>query len=295
LVIGTWQIWSRFWGTRGTPLSAFKRLLVEAIGMGIRAVDTAPIYGLGRAEVVVGAALREAGDEAIVVTKVPGYAVCNGAKWVEASARRLGKPPDAVLIHWPGDAKCSAKLLDELVTRGLTRCVGLSNHSPSRTLEILHRTRRGRVDVLQFELSAARRGGLELVKLARMLGAVPMAWSPLARGLLAGSRPRGLRRLLDGVWRDPQALRIAQAVQVLANVLGVSPGRIAVEWVRHVGALPIVGARNVEQLRMLVSGHVPRKALEVLDRAYTGGDRYSEPWFSKLPGWASQILTTLTI
>ena len=295
LAVGTWQVWSRFWGTRRAPLKTFVDILLEAFSLGVRVVDTAAIYGLGRAEAVVGLAVRRFGDEVAVVTKVPGFAACDADRWVAASARRLGRAPDVVLVHWPGNEACVARALDEVVARGLARCVGLSNHSPARVLGILERLRRADVEVLQFELSLVRPGGLELVRLARALGAHAMAWSPLARGLLGGARP-GLRRLLgDWVWLDRRARRVAAIVEALARVAGTSPARLAVEWVVHVGALPIVGARSRGRFAQLLSAPpAPEWALAALDRLVEPS-RYSEPWFAKLPGAAQRLLTLIAI
>ncbi|MFD9285070.1 aldo/keto reductase [Streptomyces mirabilis] len=93
---------------------------------------------------------------------------------------------------------------------------------------------------LQIEYSlAARSPDRELLPMARALGLTVTAWSPLARGLLAGKRPPS---------RLPVSRRQAlDAVTEIAVETGLTPARVALAWVLRQGLLPVLGTRTLAQ------------------------------------------------
>ena len=75
VVFGAWAIGGWYWG--GTDDGEAVRALHAAIDHGMNAIDTAPVYGFGRSEEVVGRAIRDRRERVIVMTKV-------GLRWDEA-------------------------------------------------------------------------------------------------------------------------------------------------------------------------------------------------------------------
>lgn len=125
---------------------------------------------------------------------------------------------------------------------------------------------------LQIKYSLADRDvERELVPMAKALGLGITAWGPLSAGALTGkyNRPaeKGeVRRL--GEQPSPKHLEIAAEVVAQADRLGVLPAQVALAWVMHQGAIPIVGARSADQLKQsLAAGDVllDKAALTALD------------------------------
>ncbi|MDW8010758.1 MAG: aldo/keto reductase, partial [Sulfolobales archaeon] len=123
------------WGIRNEEKAV--EALVRAVELDLNLVDTAEMYGSGRAEELVGRVVREVGRESIFITtklyphrfRDPERAV----RAAEASLRRLGVGHvDLVLIHWPDDLapiRTQVRSLEAIAERGFTRYVGLSNFS----------------------------------------------------------------------------------------------------------------------------------------------------------------------
>ena len=100
--------------------------------LGLTLIDTAEMYGSGRAEEVVGDAIRGRRDEVFVVSKVlPSNASYDGTRRAcERSLQRLDiQCLDLYLLHWPGSYPIAETMraLESLVRDGLTRSIGVSN------------------------------------------------------------------------------------------------------------------------------------------------------------------------
>lgn len=193
--IGSWPgEWWVNWGPQDDGDSV--RAVHAAVDGGVNWVDTAPFYGWGHAETVVGRAL--AGRENVLVfTKCGTLRRDDGDDFMdlspesvrrgcEESLRRLGREQiDLLQFHDPDrnvPIEESWGALQELVAEGKVRHGGLSNHPPElveRALAV------GPVAALQFQYSALARAHEEDLLpygLDRGLGAI--VWSPLASGFL---------------------------------------------------------------------------------------------------------------
>ena len=219
LGFGTWALGGRYrfgWGAADDEESV--AAIRRAIEAGLTWIDTAPAYGDGHSEGVVGRALEpfRAGEEVFVFTKC-------GRPWrggevyfdlrpesiraeCEASLRRLRiERIDLYQFHWP-DYGTGTRLEEswgtmvELVDEGKVRWLGVCNFDVPR-LEACEAIRH--VDSLQPPLSLLNRHArLELVPWARSHGTGVIAYSPMASGLLTGSFNReGIDRLADDDWR----------------------------------------------------------------------------------------------
>src|SRR5271167_5203131 len=110
--LGTWAIGGWMWG--GTDEAESIRTIHAALDRGITLIDTAPAYGFGRSEEIVGKALAEGGrrQHVVIATKV-GLDWRDGQPFRDASKRRIQKEVDDSLrrlrtdvidlyqVHWP--------------------------------------------------------------------------------------------------------------------------------------------------------------------------------------------------
>src|SRR5580692_7297262 len=146
IALGTWAIGGWMWG--GTDETAAIGVIHEAVDRGVTLIDTAPAYGFGRSEEIVGKALAEGGRRAGVVlaTKVAldwknEQPFRNGSraritKEIDDSLRRLRTDViDLYQIHWPDPntpiAETAGAMAD-LLKAGKIRAIGVSNFSPAQ-------------------------------------------------------------------------------------------------------------------------------------------------------------------
>lgn len=267
IVLGLWSV-AGDWG----PCDAEEAhaLVVGAPGLGVRWVDTAPIYGRGAADRLLARALRELGADAPrVATKVGprfegDHPVCDLSpehvrRDLEASLRRLGvEAVGLVQAHWPCERgtplRETAEALQALVDEGKAEAWGLCNHGSASL-------RYGPAS-MQLPYSMMRRD-IEhdgRLRACRHHGVPVLAYETLARGLLGGAY-RTLPRLAptDHRRRDPRFwgarfFHVAQRVALLRQASerwGVPVAALASGWVLARPGVRgvLVGARRLEQLR----------------------------------------------
>jgi aryl-alcohol dehydrogenase-like predicted oxidoreductase len=279
LGLGTWAIggpWRFGWGPvdDAESIAAIRR----ALESGINWVDTAPVYGLGHGEEIVGQALSgyATGEEVFVCTKCGRKTRPDGSPYgdlrpesiraeCEASLRRLGvERIDLYQIHWP-DLDSGTPLEDSwsamvgLVDEGKVRWLGVSNFDAEQ-LAICEQIRR--VDSVQPPLSLVQRGALkEVIPWAAAHGSGVIVYSPMASGLLSGSFDRArLERLPDDDMRrrrpefaDPQLsqnLALIERLRALAEDANCTVAELAIAWALAQPGVTgaIVGARRPAQL-----------------------------------------------
>lgn len=215
MVYGAYAIGGVFWGAHDE--SAALRSIEASLDAGMNAFDTAPIYGLGHSEELLGRALRHRSDEVVMMTKV-------GMRWdddrgpvvldqtsrsgermrvranlrpdsvraeVRASLGRLGFDRiDLVQVHRPDPRTPIADTmgaLAELRAEGLVREIGVSNYTLAQVAEA--RTALGDVPLasIQPHFSLLQRDiEADLLPYAREHGIGILAYSPLDQGLLTG-------------------------------------------------------------------------------------------------------------
>ena len=278
LGFGTWALAGRYrfgWGAVDDQesIAAIRR----AIEAGVTWIDTAPTYGDGHSEEVVGRALElfNAGEEVFVFTKC-GRPWRNGEVYFdlrpesiraecEASLRRLRiERIDLYQFHWPDygtgtPVEESWGTMVELVDEGKVRWLGVCNFDVPR-LDACEAIRH--VDSLQPPLSLLNRNARrQLVPWAREHGTGVIAYSPMASGLLTGSFNReGLERLADDDWRRKAApfqepalsrnLALVELLEPIAERVGATVSALALAWVLAVPGVTavIVGGRRPSQL-----------------------------------------------
>ena len=276
--LGTWALgggdWAFGWGPQDDAESI--AAIHHAFEAGINWLDTAPEYGLGHSEEIVGRALDALpeADRPLVFTKcamvwdpdnrqAEARAVGDAASLraeCEASLRRLGVDRiDLYQVHWPPTDGTALEdywsTLVDLRASGKVRAIGLSNHSVDQltAAEAL-----GHVDSLQPPLSAINRAAAaDVIPWCEANGTGVIIYSPIHSGLLSGTFDP--TRLAPGDWRLgepdfttdlPANLMVAAAVAQVAARHSTSAASVAIAWTLLWPGVTaaIVGARRPAQI-----------------------------------------------
>jgi aryl-alcohol dehydrogenase-like predicted oxidoreductase len=263
--IGSGRDWPAWWGPQDEQESI--RTIHTALELGVNWIDTAPFYGWGRAEEIVGRALRGRSDDVLLFTKcgtLPDEE--RGDRMdlrpetiradVEASLRRLRRERlDLLQLH---DVDRNTPIeeswgeVQRLIEEGKVRHGGISNHPAAdveRALAV------GPVGALQYQYSLLHREPeTEILPLAVRHGIGLLAWSPLAAGFLADGfdpdtlDPDDFRRTHPFARLDLTELRAT-----LRRVGGRTVAQVALAWVIHQQGVAgaIVGVRSEAEAKEL--------------------------------------------
>src|SRR5258707_12564992 len=273
VALGTWAIGGWMWG--GSNENDAISAIHAALEQGINLIDTAPVYGFGRSEEIVGKALAEGGrrDRTVLATKV-------GLEWtdddkvfrnstpariqkeIEDSLRRLQTDRiDIYQIHWPDPLvpiEETAEALLALRKQGKILALGVSNFSPEqmdrwRKVAPLHTTqppynifeRDIEKDVLPYSLDH---------------GLTVLSYGAICRGLLSGKVtadrkfPESDLRSWDPKFQPPRIHQYLAAVERLADYAKKSHNRsilsFAIRWILDRGdtKTALWGERSAKQL-----------------------------------------------
>ena len=256
--------------------AASRPLIRKALDLGINFFDTADMYSLGGSEEILGRALRDfaARDDVVIATKVfhpmsdkpnaQGLSRKHILASIDASLRRLCTDyVDLYIIHrfdpeTPIEETIEA--LDIVVRSGKARYIGASSMHAwqfMRMLALQEQQGLARFVSMQNHYNLVyREEEREMLPLCRNLGLAITPWSPLARGLLAGSRNRKtIRAATDRPaqqWYDHPAEEdaIVTAVEQIATSLGVQPAQVALAWLMSRPGItaPVIGASKPHHL-----------------------------------------------
>lgn len=226
---GGWALGKKGWP--GVDEKEAGKTLEACIGQGINFFDTAPVYGFGRSEEVLGEALSGMRQQVIIATKcglrwndrgsVKHNLSQDSIAWeIEQSLQRLRTDYiDLYQIHWPDThtpLEETMKKLTELQAQGVIRHIGVSNFSP----ELLEKARalapvvsvQEPYNMLQREAEAA------VLPLCRRLGLGFICYSPLAQGLLSNTLSPDFKpgrhdvRRLNPLYRNPELFTAGMAL-----------------------------------------------------------------------------------
>ncbi len=272
IALGTWQ----FGGKWGDFVEADARHLIRsAFDQGVTFIDTARAYGFGRAERIVGEALRSVidtrRDEVVIATKggisttPDGHVRDNSATalrvGLEESLRWLSiDHVDVFFLHW-ADPKVAisdtARTVAEFVAEGKVRYVGLSNHSPDQITEFAEILP---VSVVQSPYSLFRRGiERELLEYCSARGIGVVTYGALVQGLLSGRIgketvfPPDDWRVTSRIFSGPgfeNNVTVVEELGEIAAEFGIGLPELAVAWVLSNPAVgcAIFGARQDRHL-----------------------------------------------
>jgi aryl-alcohol dehydrogenase-like predicted oxidoreductase len=293
VALGTWAMGGWMWG--GSNESDAINAIHAALDRGINLIDTAPVYGFGRSEEIVGKALAAGGrrKRAFIATKVgldwkDGKPFRNARKAriieeAEDSLRRLQTDViDLYQVHWPDPHTPVAEVAEamgELHRAGKVRAIGVSNFSPAQMEEFrkvapLH-TAQPPYNLFERAIEG------DVLPYCRDRDIAVLAYGSLCRGLLSGSMSKSSQFTGDDLRKnDPKFLapRFEQylaAVERLDQFAREHYGRrviqLAVRWVLDRGEMNIAlwGARRAGQLAPIadVAGwHIDSSAMAQIDQ-----------------------------
>jgi aryl-alcohol dehydrogenase-like predicted oxidoreductase len=267
--LGAWQFGSPEWGYGKEYAGQEAHAIVRrALELGVTLFDTAEIYGFGRSERILGAAIGEDRDSVFLATKL--FPLLPVAPVVEqravASANRLGtRRLDLYQVHQPNPVVRDGTIMRgmrALQRVGLVGEVGVSNYSLDRW-RAAEQALGSRVLSNQVRYSLVDRSPEQyLLPFAEMTGHLVIAYSPLAQGLLSGKydrdhRPANRIRASSPMFLPENLDRAGDLIATLREVAdahAATPAQIALAWViRHPAVAAIPGASSVGQLESNVA------------------------------------------
>ncbi|MEV2241257.1 aldo/keto reductase [Micromonospora sp. NPDC049891] len=261
--LGTWQFGSREWGYGADYERLAADIVRRAVELGVTLFDTAEIYGFGRSERLLGAALAADRDKVAVATKIlpvlPVAAVVQ--QRAVASAARLGVTSiDLYQVHQPNPVVSDHRTMRgmrALQDVGLVAEVGVSNYS-LRRWQVAEAALGRRVLSNQVRYSMLdRKPEEDLLRYAEQAGRLVIAYSPLAQGFLSGRYdanhpPVGAIRRANPYFLPENLERGSALIETLRQVAAAhdaTPSQIALAYVlRHPNVVAIPGASSVEQM-----------------------------------------------
>ena len=271
IALGTWAMGGWMWG--GTSdLDESIRTIRSAIEHGITLIDTAPVYGFGRSEEIVGLALSGGLRERALIATKAGLEWQAGTVWrnasparirleVEQSLRRLRTDYiDLYQVHWPDPLvpiQQTAEALGRLLTEGKIRAIGVSNFSPAQMDEF---RKSAPIHSVQPPYNLFEREAESgVLRYAAGHNIAVLCYGALCRGLLTGKMTATTQFLGDDLRRNDPKFRQPRFDQYLAAVASLdeyarerydsSVLALAVRWVLDQGnTVALWGARRVVQL-----------------------------------------------
>ena len=291
--LGTWAIGGTEWGA--VAEDAAIATCLSAIERGINLIDTAPIYGRGRAEEIVCKAVRAYGrrDAFYIATKA-------GLEWnergvfanstparlrreIEDSLRRLGTDfIDLYQVHWPDTRVPVADVvgvLAEFQREGKVRALGVSNFSVAQ-MEEFRQVAPLASDQPPYNIFERDIDG-EVLPWCAANGVAVLTYSSLCRSLLGGRVHRGMAfdsgdiRSVDPKFREPRFSQYIAAVEQLTKMAreryGKSVAQLAVRWVldRPGVSVALWGAKRPDQLDAVAGAtgwRLDERAMAEIDR-----------------------------
>lgn len=286
ITFGAWAIGGWYWG--GTDDERAIQALHRAFDLGIRFIDTAPMYGMGHSETIVGEAVKGMKDRPLIATKCGlRWDVEKGGKYFfttedgqgnevrvrriltaesiieecEASLLRLGvETIDLYQCHFPDTTAPAEETMSALLSlkeQGKIQAIGVSNFSPAQMDEFLAF---GPLACNQPKYSLlAREMEKDVLPFCRENGLGILAYSPLGQGLLTGKvtlertfEKGDVRASLP--WFQPRnrrrILEALKRIQSIAKVHRASVAQLAISWVISQPGVTsaIVGARSPVQV-----------------------------------------------
>ena len=271
IALGTWAIGGWMWG--GSDVRSAFHTIQAATDQGINLIDTAPAYGFGLAEEIVGRALAPNGrrNRILIATKC-------GLEWhgdkvrrnaapsrireeVEESLKRLRTDRiDIYQLHWPDPnvpIEESAGALGKLLQEGKIRAIGVSNLDRAQTERFRQvapvSTAQPPYNLFERDIETG------VLPYAQKTGLVVLAYSALCRGLLSGRMNATTRfggddlRRTDPKFQQPRFDQYLAAVTELERFARANFGKsvlaLAVRWILdHGPMIALWGARRPEQL-----------------------------------------------
>src|SRR3989441_4530001 len=271
IALGTWSIGGWMWG--GSDEGEAIKTIRTALDLGITLIDTAPAYGFGRSEELVGRAIAEHGErERVLIATKAGLEWHAGQVYRNASAERIRTEINESLrrlrtdyidiyqVHWPDPLVAlgeTAAALRHLFEQGTIRAIGVSNFSPEQ-MEVFRSV--APLHVVQPPYNVFERQiEKDVLPYAERHGLTVLSYGALCRGLLSGRMRSDTRftgddlRQADPKFQQRRYRQYLDAVAALDRLARERYGRnvlaLAVRWVLGQGpTIALWGARRPGQL-----------------------------------------------
>ncbi len=267
--LGTWAIGGWMWGGADDDRSV--TTIRSALERGINLIDTAPVYGFGHSEEVVGKALEGVRDQAVIATKV-------ALDWSESGPRRNSTPArirqeiedslrrlrtdriDLYQVHWPDPLvpiEETAAELEKLRQEGKILAIGVSNYSTEQ-MDAFRKA--APLASVQPPYNLFERAiEADVLPYARNNDLVVLGYGALCRGLLSGRMNSSTTfdgddlRKSDPKFQAPRFEQYLSAVEALKALAQERHGKsvlaLAIRWVLDQGpTIALWGARRPDQL-----------------------------------------------
>ena len=279
--LGTWAIGGWMWG--GADAVQSVAAIQASVDEGVTLIDTAPAYGRGVAEEIVGRALKGRRGKVVLATKcglvwhtqqgnhffdvdgqpVHRYLGSDGiVHEVEHSLRRLDTDyVDHYITHWQDPTtpiEDTMEALERLKTAGKIRSIGASNTSPE---DLAAYVAAGGLDAIQEEYSMVKRDiESTLLPICREHGVSTLSYSSLGLGLLTGKIGPDRAFAGDDLRRDnprfsaanrAKVARLMSAIAPICETHDASPAQVVVAWTLQQPGITfsLCGARSPDQAR----------------------------------------------
>ncbi len=274
VALGTWAIGGWMWG--GTDEKESIKTIHAALDQGLNVVDTAPVYGFGRSEEIVGKALKQyKGQEHIHVSTKVALEWTDDEKVMrnstperltrelDDSLRRLGVDYiDIYYIHWPDPLvpfEETARTMKKFLEQGKIRAIGVSNYSPEQMDAF---RREAPIHMCQPPYNIFEREiENDIMPYCKSNNIALMTYGALCRGLLSGKMHRDRKfegddlRNVDPKFQQPRFDQYLEAVDELKNLASEKNTDLlpmAVRWVLDQGSeVALWGGRKPEQMEPL--------------------------------------------
>ncbi len=270
---GAWGIGGApFWSNEGHTRSM--RAIMKSYDLGINFFDTAPVYGFGHSEELIGKTLKPVRDKVIYATKC-------GLRWekkslgaitknatrksvleeIDQSLKRLDTDYiDLYQVHWP-DVETSQdetmETLLEIQRQGKIKAIGVSNYSTEQMKDIM---KSGKIVSLQPEYSLLNRSiEKDIVPYCKENQIGIIAYSPLASGLLTGKydkdakfedwRGKGIIGCFSGPQFEKNMEKVAR-LKAIGESMGKTCAQMAINWIVSQPHLTtaLLGVKNEKQM-----------------------------------------------
>jgi aryl-alcohol dehydrogenase-like predicted oxidoreductase len=272
---GSWASGGTNWGEVDDDASI--KAIRRSLDLGVTLVDTAPVYGKGHSEEIVGRAL-EGRRSAVHISTKCGLLIDQKNRRslkpddvraeVQASLKRLRTDRiDILFCHWPDTStpiEETVGALTDLQRAGAIRAFGLSNHGPDL---IRRAAAAGPLACLQEHYSLVMRDiEKDTLPLAAELGLGVLAYGPLGGGILTGKyreKPafagKDVRDFFYPFYKEPGWSRVQGLLKEIAAIAGARKAplaHVAIAWANQRPGITcsLVGAKNVEQAETNAAG-----------------------------------------
>ena len=270
IALGTWAMGGWMWG--GSDDATAIRTIHAALDSGINLIDTAPVYGFGRSEELVGKALAGGSRQRALIATKAGLDWRDGIPFRNSSPARLRQELEDSLrrlrtdyidiyqVHWPDESvpfEQTAEVLYEFLRAGKIRAIGVSNFSPAqmdrfRTVAPIH-TMQPPYNLFERQIEH------DVLPYAEQNGLIVLAYGALCRGLLTGKITAETKfegddlRNTDPKFQPPRLTQYLTAVAALERFARERYGKtalaLAIRWLLDRGRIVALwGARRPDQV-----------------------------------------------